>query len=207
MTRLDIAKQELAPLENQLREIEKNFGRGLAPVELEQRIFDLRDQINSLIADENRKENFITFCEAICLAAGLHKVANGEFRKKELYDAEIAIKYDEDDDPEDEFRLCICTAADYSIGEITVRYKRILEDRDAKDAQRVVFKITEESFAFNEEAFRTMLKFIRANASESVSYLREAELKWTVNQLRSTFAKKGLAEEDWTPAESELNLG
>ncbi len=206
MTRLQVFEKELKNLEIQMAEIETNFGKASAPVELEQRIIELRNQVKQLKADENRKERFVSFCEGICLSAGLQKITDGEFRKKELYDEEVAVKYDEDDDPEDEFRLYICTTADYSIGEITVRYKRTLEDRDAKDAQRVVFKITKESFAFNEEAFSTMLKFIRANAAESVSYLREAELKWTVNQLRSTFTKKGLAEEDWTPAESELNL-
>lgn len=205
MTRLQVFEKELENLEVQMVEIETNFGKAAAPVELEQRINELRNQVKQLKEEENRKERFLDFCEKVCLAAGLDKVTTGEFRKKELYDEEVAVKYD--DDPDDLFRVCVCTTADYSIGEIAIRYKRTHADQKVtEDAQRVVFKITEDSFAFNSEAYDQMLKFIRMNASESVSYLREAELRWTTNQLRSAFAQQGLVEEDWSPADSEFGL-
>lgn len=207
MTRLQVFEKELENLEIQMVEIETNFGKAAAPVELEQRIIELRNQVKQLKEEENRKERFLDFCEKVCIAAGLDKVTTGEFRKKELYDQEIKVKYDEDDDPGDLFRVCVCTTADYSIGEIAIRYKRTHADQKVtEDAQRVVFKITEDSFAFSSDGYDRMLKFIRMNASESVSYLREAELRWTTNQLRSAFTKQGLAEEDWTPAESEFGL-
>lgn len=204
MTRLEIVQRELDNLETQMYNIEMNFGRGLAPVELEGRILELRNQIQQLKAEENRKERFSSFCENICLAAGLQKVTDGEFRKKELYDDEIAIKYDHDDDM---FRVCVCTTADYSIGEITIRYKRTYADqKETKDAQHVVFKITEDNFAFSSDGYDQILAFIRANADESVTYLREAELIWTTKQLRSVFAQQGMTETEWTPAESEFGF-
>lgn len=208
MTRLQVFEKELENLENQMVEIETNFGKAAAPVELEQRIIELRNQVNQLNEEENRKGRFLDFCEKVCLKAGLDKVTTGEFRKKELYDDEIAIKYDEDHDPDDEFRLCICTTADYSIGELSIRYKRThAEEKVVESKQRVLFKLGYRHFAFNDKAFSEMLVFIRANADEAVSYLREAEYRWTVNQIRSVFAQKGITETEWTPAESELNLG
>ena len=204
MTRLEIAQQELANLEIQLSDIEKNFGRGLAPVELEQRILDLRNQVKQLKAEENRKDLFVSFCENICLVAGLHKVSEGSFRKKELYNAEISINYDDDDDM---FRVIVVTVSDYTVGEIAIRYQRVHADQTVtEDARRVVFKITEDSFAFSSDGYDQILEFIRVNADESVRYLREAELIWTVRRLRSAFAKQGLVEKAWTPAESELNI-
>lgn len=201
-------EQKLDNLETQMYNIEINFGRAAAPVELEQSIMELRNQIKALKAYETRKEQFLAFCEGVCLTAGLQKVTNGEFRKAELYDDEIAIKYDEDHDPEDEFRVSICTTADYSIGELSIRYKRTkAEEKVVESKQRVVFKIGYRHFAFNDKAFSEMLAFIRAHADEAVSYIREAEYRWTVNQIRSVFAQKGITETTWTPAESELNLG
>lgn len=205
MTRLQISEKELANLEIQMSEIEKNFGRAAVPIELEQNILNLRNQIKNLEDEENRKARFLSFCEDICLTAGLSKVADGEFRKKELYDQEIKVKYDEDDDPGDLFRVCVCTTADYSIGEISIRYKRAHADQ-TEDVQRVIFKITEDDFSFNKDAYDRMMSFIKMHASESVSYLREAELRWATIQLRSAFAQQGMTETEWTPAESELNL-
>ena len=206
MTRLQIAERELENLENQMVEIETNFGRAAAPVELEQQILEIRNQITALKTYETRKEQFLSFCEGICLAAGLQKITDGEFRKAELYADEIAIKYDEDHDPEDEFRVCICATADYSIGELSIRYKRTHAE-EVESKQRVVFKVGYRHFGFNDKAFSEMLAFIRAHADETVSYLREAEYKWTINQIRSVFAQQGITETEWTPAESELNLG
>ena len=205
MTRIQITERELANLEMQMAEIEKNFGRAAAPVELEQRIIERRSQLTAMKAEENRKSRFVAFCEKICLAAGLQKITDGQFRKKELYDEETAVKYD--DDPDDLFRVCIVTTADYTIGEITIRYKRThSEQKVVEDAQKVLFKITEDSYQFNSDAFDSMLKFIRMNADESVSFLREAEYRWSVNQLRSVFAQQGMAEKEWSPAESEFGL-
>lgn len=205
MTRLQVFEKELENLEIQMVEIETNFGKAAAPVELEQRIIELRNQVNQLKEKEIRKEKFLSFCEGICLAAGLDKITDGEFRKKELYDSEISINYDHDDDM---FRVCVCTTADYSIGEIAIRYKRThAEEKVVESKQRVLFKVGYNHFAFNDKAFSEMLAFIRAHADEAVSYLREAEYKWTINQIRSVFAQQGITETEWTPAESELNLG
>ena len=205
MTRLQVFEKELENLEIQMVEIETNFGKAAAPVELEQRIIELRNQVEQLNEEENRKGRFLDFCEKVCLAAELDKVTTGEFRKKELYDKEVAVKYD--DDPDDLFRVCLTTVGDYSTCELSIHYKRThADDKVVESKQRVVFKFTQTAFCFNREAYDQMLAFIRMNASESVSYLREAELIWTTKQLRSVFAQQGLVEEDWTPAESEFGF-
>lgn len=207
MTQLQNMEQKLDNLETQMYSIELNFGKAAAPVELEQQILELRNQITAIKAYETRKEQFLSFCEGICLAAGLQKITDGEFRKAELYDDEVAIKYDEDHDPEDAFRLCICITSDYSICELSIRYKRThAEEKVVESKQRVVFKVGYRHFAFNDKAFSEMLAFIRAHADEAVSYLREAEYRWTIDKIRSVFAQKGITETEWTPAESELNL-
>ena len=205
MTRLQVFEKELENLELQMVEIETNFGKAAAPVELEQRINELRNQVKQLKEEENRKERFLDFCEKVCIAAGLDKVTTGEFRKKELYDEEVAVKYD--DDPDDLFRVCLTTVGDYSTCELSIRYKRTHADEKVVESkQRVVFKFTQTAFCFNSEAYDQMLKFIRVNADETVSFLREAEYWWSVTQIRRVFAQQGMTESEWTPAESELNL-
>lgn len=206
MTRLQSMEQRLASLEIQMAEIEKNFGKAAAPVELEQMIAEIRSQLAAMKAEENRKDQFVSFCENICLAAGLQKITDGEFRKKELYDDETALKYDESD-PDDEFRVVVVTTADYSTCELAICYKRThAEEKTVESKQRALFKFTQETFCFNSEGYDQMLKFIRVNAAESVSFLREAEYRWTLNQIRSVFAQQGITEEAWTPANSEFGL-
>lgn len=205
MTRIQSMEQRLANLESQMAEIETNFGRAAAPVELEQQISEIRSQLAAMKAEENRKEQFLDFCEKICLAAGLQKITDGEFRKKELYDEEVAVKYN--DEPDDEFRVIITTVCDYSKCEVAIRYKRThSEQKVVETKQRVLYKVGYNHFAFNNDAYDQMLKFIRVNADESVSFLREAEYRWSVQSIRSVFAQQGITEEAWTPAESEFGL-
>ena len=206
MTRLECMKAELANLKHQHTVIVGHFGKAACPVDLEQKIMKLQNDIKELDAEKNRQTTFVKFVEGTCITAGLKKITDGEFRKGSLFDDEIRVRYDEDPD-DDLFRIKTVTVADYSVGEISAYYHRQHSDTGEEvDKQRVIFKITKTSFAFSKDAYDIMLKYIRMEAPEEISYIREAEYIWSITRLREVFAQQGMHEVDWTPAESELNL-
>lgn len=207
MTRLECMKAELDNLKKQHQLIVGHFGKAACPVDLEQRIMKLQNDIKELEADKNRQTEFVKFVEGVCITAGLKKISDGEFRKNSLYEDEVKVKYDKDPD-DDKFRVKTVTVGDYSIGEISACYHRQHGDTgEVVDSQRVIFKITKTSYSFSKDAYDIMLKFIRMHAPEEVSYFREAEYKWSITRLREVFSQQGMIEREWTPAESELNLG
>lgn len=208
MTRYEVLKVALSELEHQREMILSNFGKSMCPMELEQKISQYRNDLDRVEADVKRQNQFVRFIEGVLQSAGLEKISDHEgFRKKSLYDDEVAIKYDGDYDPDDSMRVRYCSTVDYTTAEISVYYMRSHNDTNVVESkQRVLFKVSHNHFSFNEEAYDQLLKFIRVNADEAVSYLREAEYRWNIEQLRSVFAQKGITETAWTPAESELNL-
>jgi hypothetical protein len=208
MTRYEAIKGAISDLENQRKMIIANFGKSMCPAELEQKIAQFQNELDAAEAVVNRQKQFVRFTEGLLQCAGLEKISDFEgFRKKSLYDDEVTVKYDGDYDPNDSMRVRYCTTNDYTIAEISVYYKRSHNDtHEVESKQRVLFKVSHNHFSFNDEAYDQLLKFIRVNADEAVSYLREAELRWTLDQIRSVFAQKGITETTWTPAESELNI-
>lgn len=206
MTRYEVLKAALSELEQQQKQIISNFGKSMCPMELEQKISQYRNDLVAVESEVNRQNQFIRFTEGLLQSAGLEKISDHEgFRKKSLYDDEVAVKYDGDYDPDDSMRVRYCTTVDHTVAEISVYYKRSHNDTH-ESKQRVLFKVSFNHYSFNEEAYDQLLKFIRVNADEQVTYLREAEYRWSIDQLRSVFAQKGITETEWTHAESEFGL-
>lgn len=197
MTRFEMLKKDLESLSSQKTMIVKMFGEAAVPVELERSIIKTKEELVSLEAEENRKTNFLNYVEALIIGAGLHQINDAEFRFSECYNSEIDVYAEH----VEKFRVRFVTVDDYTVGEISVMYST-----EAASRERVIFKVSEKNFSFNEKAYDVMLQFVRNESPENTRFVREAEFTHTLRKLRESLNKKGLEEVAWTPAASELNL-
>lgn len=198
MTRFEMFKKEMETLTSQKTTIVKMFGEAAVPVELERAIIKTKEELSQLEAEENRKTNFLNYITELIINTGLHQINDTEFRFSECYNSEIDVYAEH----VEKFRVKSVTVDDYTVGEISVMYST-----EAASRERVLFKISEKTYAFNEKAYDVMLQFVRKEAPEDLRFVREAEYVYAARKIRESLNKKGLEEVAWTPAASELNLG